>query len=151
MSLGIKIMLLPVKSGYLFLLMHRLLGLKLLQCLGQSETLDPRDESFLYTERIKFFEEVRAGVIEKCVCCVYMQAGFVAAVPYLVMAVTVQVGGQLADFVRTRHLLNTTNTRKVFNCTGKMLVLGLCCTGVHEISHLFYCVAEYTVSLNFNL
>ena len=49
---------------------------------------------------------------------IHPQAGFAAAAPYLVMAIMVQIGGQLADAIRTKNLLSTTATRKLFNCTG---------------------------------
>ncbi len=34
------------------------------------------------------------------------------------MVIMIQVGGQLADLLRSRQILSTTNTRKVFNCIG---------------------------------
>ncbi|ELT91388.1 hypothetical protein CAPTEDRAFT_21080 [Capitella teleta] len=46
------------------------------------------------------------------------QAGFAAAAPYLVMAIMIQIGGQIADAIRSRNLLSTTATRKTFNCTA---------------------------------
>lgn len=58
------------------------------------------------------------------------QAGLLSAIPYAVMCAAVQIGGRLADQVRRRGLLTTTNTRKVFNFVGKYmrndLVLHLC-------------------------
>lgn len=44
------------------------------------------------------------------------QAGFLAAVPYLLMAVIVQSAGVLADFARTKGRLTTTQVRKLFTC-----------------------------------
>jgi ACS family sodium-dependent inorganic phosphate cotransporter-like MFS transporter 6/7/8 len=35
------------------------------------------------------------------------------------MATIVPIGGQLADFLRYRRILSTTNVRKIFNCGGK--------------------------------
>ena len=39
------------------------------------------------------------------------QAGFLAAVPYLLMAVIVQSAGVLADLARTRGRLSTTQVK----------------------------------------
>lgn len=44
------------------------------------------------------------------------KAGFVAALPYLVLTICLQVGGQLSDFLRERKYLTTTQVRKLFNC-----------------------------------
>ena len=41
-----------------------------------------------------------------------------AALPHLVMTLIVPFGGQLADFLRRKEILSTTNVRKVFNCGG---------------------------------
>ena len=41
------------------------------------------------------------------------------ALPYLLMAVVVVGAGFVADFLRTRGALSTTNTRKLFTCGGK--------------------------------
>ena len=41
-----------------------------------------------------------------------------AALPHLVMTLIVPVAGQLADYLRRKEILSTTNVRKVFNCGG---------------------------------
>ncbi len=41
-----------------------------------------------------------------------------AALPHLVMTLIVPFGGQLADYLRRKEILSTTNVRKVFNCGG---------------------------------
>lgn len=41
-----------------------------------------------------------------------------AALPHLIMTIIVPLGGQLADYLRRREILSTTNVRKVFNCGG---------------------------------
>ena len=41
-----------------------------------------------------------------------------AALPHLVMTIIVPFGGQLADYLRRKEILSTTNVRKVFNCGG---------------------------------
>ncbi|XP_035672238.1 vesicular glutamate transporter 1-like [Branchiostoma floridae] len=46
------------------------------------------------------------------------QVGILSALPHLVMTCIVPMGGQLADFLRRRRILSTTNVRKIFNCGG---------------------------------
>ena len=41
-----------------------------------------------------------------------------AALPLLVMTIIVPFGGQLADWLRKKEILSTTNVRKIFNCGG---------------------------------
>jgi len=41
-----------------------------------------------------------------------------AALPHLIMTIIVPLGGQLADYLRRKEILSTTNVRKVFNCGG---------------------------------
>ena len=47
-----------------------------------------------------------------------LQAGLLAALPYLVMVIMVQVGGQVADYARIKNWMSTTNIRKSLNVTG---------------------------------
>ncbi|KAJ7414965.1 hypothetical protein BTVI_39773 [Pitangus sulphuratus] len=47
-----------------------------------------------------------------------MEVGILSAVPHLVMTIIVPIGGQIADFLRTRQILSTTNVRKIMNCGG---------------------------------
>ncbi|XP_069192452.1 vesicular glutamate transporter 1 isoform X1 [Procambarus clarkii] len=46
------------------------------------------------------------------------ESGTISALPHLVMTIVVPFGGQLADHIRKKNLLSTTNVRKVFNCGG---------------------------------
>ena len=46
------------------------------------------------------------------------EGSFYAALPHLVMTLIVPFGGQLADYLRRKEILSTTNVRKVFNCGG---------------------------------
>ncbi|XP_059478768.1 vesicular glutamate transporter 1 [Neocloeon triangulifer] len=46
------------------------------------------------------------------------ETGFVGALPHLLMAIIVPGGGLLADHVRKKGILTTTNVRKLFNCGG---------------------------------
>ena len=47
-----------------------------------------------------------------------MQTGFLGALPHLLMATIVPIGGMLADYIRKNGIMSTTNVRKVFNCGG---------------------------------
>ncbi|RVE46573.1 hypothetical protein evm_008760, partial [Chilo suppressalis] len=44
------------------------------------------------------------------------QTGFLSAVPYLAMAIVLQVAGHLADWMLQRGCMSRTNLRKLFNC-----------------------------------
>lgn len=44
------------------------------------------------------------------------QTGWLSAVPYLAMAIVLQVAGHLADSLLQRRILSRTNIRKLFNC-----------------------------------
>uniref|UniRef100_A0A8C0AW89 Solute carrier family 17 member 8 n=1 Tax=Buteo japonicus TaxID=224669 RepID=A0A8C0AW89_9AVES len=57
-----------------------------------------------------YFEEVFGFAISK--------VGLLSAVPHMVMTIIVPIGGQLADFLRSRKILTTTTVRKVMNCGG---------------------------------
>ncbi|KAK2088910.1 hypothetical protein P7K49_034817 [Saguinus oedipus] len=58
-----------------------------------------------------YFEEVFGFEISK--------VGLVSALPHLVMTIIVPIGGQIADFLRSRRIMSTTNVRKLMNCGGK--------------------------------
>uniref|UniRef100_A0A671LR59 Major facilitator superfamily (MFS) profile domain-containing protein n=1 Tax=Sinocyclocheilus anshuiensis TaxID=1608454 RepID=A0A671LR59_9TELE len=57
-----------------------------------------------------YFEEVFGFEISK--------VGMVSALPHLVMTIIVPIGGQLADFLRSKNILSTTTVRKIMNCGG---------------------------------
>ncbi|TRY85843.1 hypothetical protein DNTS_011879 [Danionella cerebrum] len=57
-----------------------------------------------------YFEEVFGFEISK--------VGMVSALPHLVMTIIVPIGGQLADFLRSKNILTTTTVRKIMNCGG---------------------------------
>lgn len=44
-----------------------------------------------------------------------------SAVPHLVMTIIVPIGGQIADFLRSKQILSTTTVRKIMNCGGKYI------------------------------
>ncbi|XP_030921665.1 vesicular glutamate transporter 1-like, partial [Geospiza fortis] len=58
-----------------------------------------------------YFEEVFGFEISK--------VGLLSALPHLVMTIVVPIGGQIADFLRSRGLMSTTNVRKMMNCGGQ--------------------------------
>ncbi|NXD15575.1 VGLU3 protein, partial [Nothocercus nigrocapillus] len=57
-----------------------------------------------------YFEEVFGFAISK--------VGLLSALPHMVMTIIVPIGGQLADFLRSRKILTTTTVRKIMNCGG---------------------------------
>uniref|UniRef100_A0A1I8G8S5 MFS domain-containing protein n=1 Tax=Macrostomum lignano TaxID=282301 RepID=A0A1I8G8S5_9PLAT len=63
----------------------------------------------LITEQTKYFRDVFKYDMTK--------SGFFSALPHLIMAIIVPLGGQLADRLR-KKLLTTTAVRKIFNCGG---------------------------------
>lgn len=73
---------------------------------------------------IYFLHTVQQAIITitykfMCIICLcFLQSGILSALPHLVMAIIVPIGGQIADFLRTRGILSTTVVRKVFNCGG---------------------------------
>uniref|UniRef100_A0A8C2SQ11 Vesicular glutamate transporter 1 n=1 Tax=Coturnix japonica TaxID=93934 RepID=A0A8C2SQ11_COTJA len=57
-----------------------------------------------------YFEEVFGFEISK--------VGLLSALPHLVMTIVVPIGGQIADHLRSRGIMSTTNVRKMMNCGG---------------------------------
>ncbi|XP_017888361.1 vesicular glutamate transporter 1 [Ceratina calcarata] len=47
-----------------------------------------------------------------------VEAGVIGSLPHLLMTMIVPCGGMLADHIRKRGIMTTTNVRKVFNCGG---------------------------------
>ncbi|CAM1295990.1 SLC17A6 (predicted) [Pycnogonum litorale] len=64
----------------------------------------------LIVSQMKYFREEFNLRIDK--------SGALGALPHLVMTVIVPIGGQLADYLRRRGFMSTTNVRKIFNCGG---------------------------------
>ncbi|XP_040200262.1 vesicular glutamate transporter 3 [Rana temporaria] len=85
-----------------------------------------------------YFEEVFGFPISK--------VGLLSAVPHMVMTIIVPIGGQLADFFRSKQILSTTNVRKIMNCGGfgmeatLLLVVGYSHTKAIAISFLVLAV-----------
>uniref|UniRef100_A0A8C9SWJ0 Solute carrier family 17 member 6b n=1 Tax=Scleropages formosus TaxID=113540 RepID=A0A8C9SWJ0_SCLFO len=46
------------------------------------------------------------------------EVGMLSALPHLVMTIIVPIGGQIADFLRAKNIMSTTNVRKIMNCGG---------------------------------
>lgn len=53
-----------------------------------------------------------------------IQVGLLSALPHMVMTIIVPIGGQLADYLRSRKILTTTAVRKIMNCGGTMDFIG---------------------------
>lgn len=51
--------------------------------------------------------------------CMWLQVGILSALPHLVMTIIVPIGGQLADYLRSKNILTTTTVRKIMNCGGE--------------------------------
>ncbi|XP_006813909.1 vesicular glutamate transporter 1-like [Saccoglossus kowalevskii] len=49
------------------------------------------------------------------------QAGVMSALPYIMMTISVIIGGQIADYLRSNGYLTTVQVRKLFNCTAFVL------------------------------
>lgn len=64
----------------------------------------------LLTQLPTFMKDVLHFNLEK--------SGFMSAVPYLVMAIVLQFSGLLADWLRARKILTTTQVRKLFTCVA---------------------------------
>uniref|UniRef100_A0A2K5P9R6 Solute carrier family 17 member 8 n=1 Tax=Cebus imitator TaxID=2715852 RepID=A0A2K5P9R6_CEBIM len=85
-----------------------------------------------------YFEEVFGFAISK--------VGLLSAVPHMVMTIVVPIGGQLADYLRSRQILTTTAVRKIMNCGGfgmeatLLLVVGFSHTKGVAISFLVLAV-----------
>lgn len=85
-----------------------------------------------------YFEEVFGFPISK--------VGILSAVPHMVMTIVVPIGGQLADFLRSRKILSTTTVRKIMNCGGfgmeatLLLVVGFSHTRAVAITFLILAV-----------
>ncbi|XP_034944012.1 vesicular glutamate transporter 1 [Chelonus insularis] len=47
-----------------------------------------------------------------------VETGIIGSLPHLLMTIIVPCGGLLADHLRKREIMTTTNVRKVFNCGG---------------------------------
>ena len=53
-----------------------------------------------------------------------IQVGLLSALPHMVMTIIVPIGGQLADYLRSRKILTTTAVRKIMNCGGTVDFVG---------------------------
>ncbi|XP_023573300.1 vesicular glutamate transporter 3 [Octodon degus] len=75
-----------------------------------------------------------------------VSVGLLSAVPHMVMTIVVPIGGQLADYLRSRKILTTTAVRKIMNCGGfgmeatLLLVVGFSHTKGVAISFLVLAV-----------
>lgn len=63
------------------------------------------------------------------------------------MTIIVPIGGQIADYLRSNHIMTTTNVRKMMNCGGekRINVIYVTCFIYFIFFHLkFYILVEYT-------
>ncbi|XP_017880754.1 vesicular glutamate transporter 2.2 [Ceratina calcarata] len=59
------------------------------------------------------------------------KTGYLSALPYLAMTIVVQFSGHLADYLRTKKILTTTQVRKFFNCGAFVFqTIFMTCTGL---------------------
>lgn len=58
------------------------------------------------------------GSVDSGPSLLFLQVGILSAVPHMVMTIVVPIGGQLADYLRSRKIMSTTNVRKLMNCGG---------------------------------
>lgn len=69
-------------------------------------------------------KEVHLSEVAKNSCFFSFQVGLLSAVPHMVMTIIVPIGGQLADYLRSRKILTTTAVRKIMNCGGTVDFIG---------------------------
>ncbi|KAM9510570.1 LOW QUALITY PROTEIN: vesicular glutamate transporter 1-like, partial [Guaruba guarouba] len=85
------------------------------------------------------------------------QVGLLSALPHLVMTIVVPIGGQVADFLRSRGIMSTTNVRKMMNCGGfgmeatLLLVVGYSHSRAVAISFLVLAVGFSFAISGFNV
>ena len=56
---------------------------------------------------------------------IYLQSGFIASLPYLVMLISSNVFSYFADYLRAKKYLTTNQARKIFNTIGELLTSSL--------------------------
>ncbi|XP_034941000.1 vesicular glutamate transporter 3-like [Chelonus insularis] len=66
----------------------------------------------MLTQLPKYMSDVLNFKLEK--------SGFFSAVPYLVMAIVLPISGHLADYLRSKKILTTTQVRKLYTCAAFM-------------------------------
>ena len=69
--------------------------------------------------KLQYFLSMKLSIYYWFSSVLSSQSGTLSALPHLVMACIVPVGGFLADYLRRRGILSTTVVRKAFNCGGK--------------------------------
>ncbi|XP_032230700.2 sialin [Nematostella vectensis] len=73
-------------------------------------------------------------------------AGFISALPYLIMSIFVQLGGHLADCLRRKQILTTTAVRKTFNTVG-FVTQAICLVAAGYTTDWMTAVACLTVAV----
>ncbi|XP_063620992.1 vesicular glutamate transporter 1 [Cydia splendana] len=72
--------------------------------------------------------------------------GWLSAVPYLAMAIVLQVAGHLADWVLTKGYMSRTNVRKLFNC-GAFLAQTIFMVAASYASTVTGCLVYLTIAV----
>lgn len=72
--------------------------------------------------------------------------GWLSAVPYLAMAIVLQVAGHLADWVLTKGYMSRTNVRKLFNC-GAFLAQTIFMVAASYASTVTGCLVFLTIAV----
>uniref|UniRef100_A0A8C1QHV6 Solute carrier family 17 member 6a n=1 Tax=Cyprinus carpio TaxID=7962 RepID=A0A8C1QHV6_CYPCA len=75
----------------------------------------PADHPTITDEERTYIEE---SIGESASLMGASEVGMLSALPHLVMTIIVPIGGQLADFLRSKNILSTTTVRKIMNCGG---------------------------------
>lgn len=71
-----------------------------------------------------------------------------SAVPHLVMTIIVPIGGQIADFLRSKQILSTTTVRKIMNYGGKYAKNTFLLHKVQiDMIQLFLCISHMLLNL----
>lgn len=73
----------------------------------------------------------------------------VSALPHLVMTIIVPIGGQLADYLRTRNILSTTTVRKIMNCGGERQHFEFTLTHTQFLFAGCNCTKKYIINILF--
>ncbi|XP_077989953.1 vesicular glutamate transporter 1-like [Glandiceps talaboti] len=76
------------------------------------------------------------------------QAGLLSALPYIMMACSVAVGGQIADYLRSNAYMSTTCVRKVFNMSG-FILQAVFMVAIAYSRHASVAVAFLTIGVGF--
>ena len=72
--------------------------------------------------------------------------GLMSCIPYLALAVCLQLSGLLADTLRSKYNVDTTTVRKMFNC-GSYIVQAVCLLLIPYVSSMAQVIACITITV----